>query len=98
MQRCPPASSALDLSDNSIKYRRPDVRLEIGIYGRRVNDSYEFRVTDNGAGMSAEDATHVFDPFFRATRVRSIPGTGLGLSIVKRVIHASGGDISLASE
>jgi signal transduction histidine kinase len=87
-----------NLGENAVKYRRSDVQLEIGIQGRKVGHSYEFRVSDNGTGMSPEDASHVFDPFFRAYAVRATPGTGLGLSIVKRVIEASGGKVSVTSE
>jgi signal transduction histidine kinase len=87
-----------NLGENAVKYRRSDVQLEIGIRGRKVGHSYEFRVSDNGTGMSPEDTAHVFDPFFRASAARSTPGTGLGLSIVKRVIEASGGKVSVASE
>jgi signal transduction histidine kinase len=87
-----------NIGENAVKYRRPDVPLEVGIEGRKVGISYEFRMSDNGTGMSAEDVAHVFDPFFRASAARSTPGTGLGLSIVKRVIEASGGSVSLTSQ
>jgi signal transduction histidine kinase len=87
-----------NIGENAIKYRRPDVRLEIGIQGRKVEVFYEFRISDNGTGLSAEDAAQVFDPFFRSSTVRSTPGTGLGLSIVKRVIEANGGRVSVVSE
>jgi signal transduction histidine kinase len=87
-----------NIGENAVKYRRVNVPLEISIQGRRAGQSYEFRISDNGAGMSAEDAAHVFDPSFRASKVGSIPGTGLGLSIVKRVIEASGGNVSVTSE
>jgi K+-sensing histidine kinase KdpD len=87
-----------NLVENAIKYRRPDVRLEIGIQGRKVELSYEFLISDNGIGMSAEDAALAFDPFFRSSTVGSTPGTGLGLSIVKRVIEANGGRVSVTSE
>jgi len=87
-----------NIGENAVKYRRPDTQLEIRIQGRKFGLSYEFRMSDNGAGMSAEDAAHAFDPFFRASAVRSTPGTGLGLSIVKRVVEASGGHASVTSE
>lgn len=87
----------LNLGENAVKYRRSGVQLLIDIVGRERDSWYELRISDNGAGMSREEMPHIFEPFFRAAKVRSLPGTGLGLSIVKRVIDASGGTISVAS-
>jgi signal transduction histidine kinase len=50
-------------------------------------------VKDNGVGITDENLTRVFDPFF-TTRQK---GTGLGLSIVRKVIHDHGGRISVES-
>jgi signal transduction histidine kinase len=86
-----------NLADNAVKYRRPEVQTEIEIRGRAVGREYELRVSDNGVGMSYDEARQAFDPFFRALRVREQKGTGLGLSIVKRVIEASGGSVAVDS-
>jgi signal transduction histidine kinase len=86
-----------NLGENAVKYRRNEVELDLWIRGRNAGRSYEFRVSDNGAGMSADDAQHAFDPFFRSNQVRAIPGTGLGLSIVKRAVEATGGTVSIDS-
>jgi signal transduction histidine kinase len=86
-----------NLADNAVKYRRPEVQAEIEIRGRVVGKEYELRVSDNGVGMSYDEARQAFDPFFRALRVREQKGTGLGLSIVKRVIEASGGSVAVDS-
>jgi signal transduction histidine kinase len=86
-----------NLVDNAVKYRRPDVQATIDIVGRVVGKEYELRVSDNGVGMSYDEARQAFDPFFRALRVREQKGTGLGLSIVKRVIEASGGSVAIDS-
>jgi signal transduction histidine kinase len=84
-----------NLLENAIKYRRAEAAPEVEISGRVAAGGYELRVSDNGVGMSSEDAARAFEPFFRAPRTQQIPGTGLGLSIVKRVAQASGGDLSL---
>jgi two-component system OmpR family sensor kinase len=86
-----------NLADNAIKYCRADAPPEVVIVGREVGRGYELRVADNGIGMSLEERTQAFAPFYRAKRAQSAPGTGLGLSIVKRIAEASGGDIAIES-
>lgn len=87
-----------NLTENAVKYRRPDVRPEVEISGTAIDDGYELRVSDNGVGMAAEEAGHVFEPFYRSSRTQSLPGTGLGLSIVNRVAQASSGTVSVKTE
>jgi len=48
-------------------------------------------VTDHGPGLTAEQAEHVFERFYRADPARSIGGTGLGLAIVAALVAAHGG-------
>jgi signal transduction histidine kinase len=88
-----------NLADNALNYRRPDQPPEVALRGRLSGRWYEVRVTDNGPGMSAEESRRAFEPFYRGAEAQERkPGTGLGLSIVKRVVEASGGDVSVVSE
>lgn len=48
-------------------------------------------VSDTGVGIPAEEASRVFERFYKADRARSGGGTGLGLAIVKHVAEAHGG-------
>ncbi len=82
-----------NLGENAVKYRRPDVPPVISLVGRATSAGYELRVSDNGLGMSAEDARHAFEPFFRGRQTQSIAGTGLGLAIVRRIVEVSGGTV-----
>ena len=59
--------------------------------GRRGDNTVTVR--DHGPGISAADAAHVFDRFFRAVDQRSKPGSGLGLAIVKSVVDGHGGTV-----
>jgi signal transduction histidine kinase len=86
-----------NLVENAVKYRRPEVPPEVELSGARVDGEYQLRVSDNGVGMSAEEAARVFEPLYRSPRMLHLPGTGLGLSIVNRIVQASGGTISLES-
>ncbi len=54
----------------------------------------EFRVTDNGEGISPDHALRVFDPFF-STRAE---GMGMGLTISRTIVEAHLGRISVDSE
>jgi signal transduction histidine kinase len=87
-----------NLTENAIKYHRPDASPEVEISGGAIDGGYDLRVSDNGLGMSPEDAGRVFEPFYRSTRTQDLPGTGLGLSIVNRVVQASGGTLSVETE
>jgi two-component system OmpR family sensor kinase len=54
-------------------------------------------VADDGPGMSADEAAHVFERFWQAEPTATHPrqGTGLGLAIVAQLVAAHGGTIKL---
>jgi two-component system OmpR family sensor kinase len=54
-------------------------------------------VRDDGPGMSAEQAAHVFERFYRAdpSRSRASGGAGLGMAIVEALVHAHHGTIAV---
>lgn len=60
----------------------------------QVQGAPRVRVSDQGAGMSADVQSRLFEPFFTT---RS-DGTGLGLAIVRSVVDAHGGAVSVQSE
>ncbi len=55
--------------------------------------SVEIFFADTGKGISAENLSRIFNPFF-TTRQQ---GTGLGLSITQRIVEQHGGEISVMS-
>ena len=57
-------------------------------------------VADDGPGMSADEASHAFERFYRAdaSRARHEGGAGLGLSIVSAVAEAHGGSVVVESD
>lgn len=70
------------------------------IRARRCGATVEFAIEDRGAGMSPEEITRVFRPFYRGRRAKhtNIAGLGLGLAIVRRIVEAHDGDIELRSQ
>ncbi|MGC1321459.1 MAG: ATP-binding protein [Candidatus Udaeobacter sp.] len=51
------------------------------------------RFVDTGGGMSAENLSHVFEPYFTTKS----SGSGLGLLIVRRIAREHGGELSIES-
>jgi signal transduction histidine kinase len=70
------------------------------IQARRHGCSVEFTIEDRGAGMSPEDLSRVFQPFYRGRGARqaNIAGLGLGLALVRRIVEAHGGKVELRSQ
>ena len=66
----------------------------------RRNGSARLTVADSGPGLTAEQAGHVFERFYRtdSSRARASGGVGLGLSIVAAVAAAHGGTVSAQPE
>jgi two-component system OmpR family sensor kinase len=62
-------------------------------------DDAVLEVADKGPGMSHEDASRVFERFYRtdSSRARASGGTGLGLSIVDSLVHAHGGVVTVTT-
>lgn len=57
-----------------------------------------FTVEDQGIGMTEEEASRVFDSFWRADKTGKHPGAGLGMAIVKRIVILHRGQIKVVSE
>jgi signal transduction histidine kinase len=59
-----------------------------------MNDTHVLiSFVDTGGGMSAEDLSRVFEPYFTTKS----SGTGLGLLIVRRIVREHGGELSIES-
>ena len=53
-------------------------------------------VLDSGIGIPADEVSHLFESFHRASNVGHIQGTGLGLAIVKNAVEACGGTVAVS--
>lgn len=85
----------VNLLDNAIKYTPPSGAIAVRVCPRDREVLIE--VADNGPGVPAEQATRVFDRFYRADPSRSSQsgGAGLGLAIAKWAVETNGGRIEL---
>jgi CheY-like chemotaxis protein len=85
-----------NLIDNAVKFTEAgSVRLDVSCEDGRVS----FAVGDSGLGLSAAEIRRLFQPFSQANDriAEQYGGAGLGLAFVKRVAHAMGGDVTVAS-
>jgi two-component system sensor histidine kinase MprB len=73
------------LLDNARKFDPSDEPIDVVVGGGEV------LVADRGPGIAADDATRVFDRFYRSDAARTMPGSGLGLAIVREVAERHGG-------
>jgi signal transduction histidine kinase len=85
-----------NLFTNAVKFTdrgRIDVRVE------RRDDGVEFQIRDTGIGISSDEHTAIFDPFYQAdgSSTRRHGGVGLGLHIVRRLVDLMGGTVSVES-
>lgn len=58
-----------------------------------------FTVKDSGIGMTEEQLSHLFEPFYKAdkARTRKYGGAGLGLTLAKRIAELHGGRLDFVS-
>ena len=82
-----------NLIDNAISYSGA---TELTI---KADQSGNFKISDNGCGISSEHLPHIFERFYRVDkgRSRAAGGTGLGLAIVRNAIMIHGGEITVRS-
>ena len=91
----------LNLLSNAIKFTPAggtvSVRVRQLAGAVRGCGQYEFRVKDNGIGMSQEFAKKIVEPFERerTSTVSRIQGTGLGMAITKNIVDMMGGTIEV---
>lgn len=88
----------VNLIGNAIKFTR-DGSVAVEVEKLPEGEMFEFRVSDTGVGISADDLGRIFDEFMTVDTAyaRENPGTGLGLPITRRLIHMLGGEIEVES-
>ena len=73
-----------------------DYKPTLAVATRRMADTVEIRVRDNGTGMPQEVVEKIFNPFF--TTKPTDKGNGLGLAISSDIVRQHGGTIRVESE
>ncbi|MBO4336035.1 MAG: response regulator [Desulfovibrio sp.] len=93
----------LNLASNAVKYTPAGGRISIRLSQLKAGEGtgdYEFRVKDNGIGMTKEFAVRIFDAFERerSSTISGIQGTGLGMAIAKHIVEMMGGSVRVDTE
>lgn len=98
-----------NLVSNAHKYSPEGSHIEISAEirnknldsrGRDQGPALRVSIKDNGIGMTEEDTSKLFTPYFRSENplARQQPGTGLGLTIVRGIIEQHRGQIWVESQ
>jgi len=82
-----------NLLENAIRHSPAGGRVEVRARPERGRVAIE--VLDEGPGIPEEEASRVFERFYRADTARSssVGGAGLGLAIARWIVDLHGGDI-----
>lgn len=83
----------LNLYLNAIESMENEGSLSVTLTDTVEKDGIEILISDTGKGISKDDLTHIFDPYFTT----KASGTGLGLAIVHNIIEAHNGKIKVES-
>ncbi|HVX69113.1 MAG TPA: HAMP domain-containing sensor histidine kinase [Mycobacteriales bacterium] len=94
-----------NLMRNALTHTPAEAAIRVRVVADETSRTAAVEVADDGPGMSAEDAAHVFERFYRAdqSRARGVDGgvaksgSGLGLSIVASLVAAHGGTATVVS-
>lgn len=86
-----------NLISNSIKYRRPNVPLEISIASKLVKDQVILTFSDNGLGINLLKNGNELFGLYKRFHTDIAKGKGMGLYMVKQQVEKLGGTISVKS-
>ncbi|HZG44511.1 MAG TPA: HAMP domain-containing sensor histidine kinase, partial [Longimicrobium sp.] len=86
----------LNLLSNAIKFTDTG---EVVLEAREEDGGVVFVVRDTGIGISHENLSRIFDPFWQVeqSHTRTYGGSGLGLAVSRRLARLLGGEVTAAS-
>ena len=88
------AARALSLLlDNARKFSANSNDQRVTLHVEATTDNILFAVEDNGIGVPAKEAEHIFDEFVQLDSYHE--GTGIGLTVARSMARRIGGDIQL---
>ena len=90
----------INLLGNAVKYtKQGHVMLRVSRRNLGRSEAICFEVSDTGPGISIEDQTRIFQPFYQtAAGIAQAEGTGLGLAISREYTRQMNGSLSVDSQ
>ena len=86
----------VQLFDNAVKYSSPGSKITVSARAR--DGGLVIGVSDEGAGITADEQSRIWERFVRGERhAATVSGSGLGLWIANAFIAANGGKINATS-
>ena len=88
-----------NLLSNAVKYTPMGGEITLNVR-QESEKSIVLEIIDNGSGMTADEVTHLFNPYYRTGNAKqsTTSGSGLGLYIVKGLVEAHNGRIEVVSQ
>ena len=81
----------LDITMNSVRAGATEITVELCEDGEWL----DFRVTDNGCGMTADQLERLTNPFFTTRKTRKV---GLGIPFLTMLAEMTGGGVTVTSK
>lgn len=88
----------INLLNNAIKYTPENGNIWFEARLLDSDNNLTFTVIDSGSGISEEEQSYIFDPYYQASNRSGQLGIGLGLAIVKNIALAHKGNVSVKSQ
>jgi signal transduction histidine kinase len=85
----------VNLISNAVKYSPEDSTVSVTL--NCDPETVTLVVSDPGIGIPADERERVFDTFYRARNVGTVPGTGLGMTLIQQAVEAHEGVLHLES-
>jgi len=86
-----------NLLSNAAKHTPPGTRVRLS--ARVEGTMVEISVSDDGPGVSEDDAEHLGERFFRGGDLNTrAKGIGLGLALVREILELHGSDLQIDTQ